>query len=499
MNIFKKIFVFIFVLLGSSLLIGCDGSLFPNGNPIVVDDNQPTGVTITVPPHGSVIEVGKTVQLTATVAPQTADQSITWTSNNEEVATIDSNGLVSGVGPGRVKITATATATANSSKPKKAYAYFKVVLAPVEVTAITISGPIEVYVDGTIKLNYSLTPENATTEVTWSVDNPDLATIDANGKLTGKAVGLVKVTATSKNKVTNTHQVNVLARTIPPEEIIILGRNEIAIGKTVQLVVRTTPVGSINSVTWASSNPDVASVSETGLVHGISEGTTQISAVSTLNNSLQATFAIRIIDNSISIDFQQAVIDVIYQTKSSILGVSNYVFDSTLNQYKKSSIGSGFVYEVWFELTDKSIVHSIDDLVTFDDVEKYCYYLVTNKHVVEGSDALKIYLSEEDREIPATLMQYDDKVDLAVVYFEHNRYLKPLVLGDSDLMQSGEFAIAIGNPSGYEYSSSATFGIISHPKRYISDDTDDDGINDWDAEYIQHDVAINPGNSGGPL
>ncbi|HQA19484.1 MAG TPA: PDZ domain-containing protein, partial [Bacilli bacterium] len=46
---------------------------------------------------------------------------------------------------------------------------------------------------------------------------------------------------------------------------------------------------------------------------------------------------------------------------------------------------------------------------------------------------------------------------------------------------------------------SATLGIVSHPKRYLSDDTDDDGINDWDAEYIQHDAAINPGNSGGAL
>jgi serine protease Do len=94
---------------------------------------------------------------------------------------------------------------------------------------------------------------------------------------------------------------------------------------------------------------------------------------------------------------------------------------------------------------------------------------------------------------------YDDKVDLAVIAFEHTKYIQPVEFADSNLVQRGNFAIAIGNPNGYEFYGSATFGIVSFPKRYMSDDTDDDGISDWDSEYIQHDVAINPGNSGGAL
>ncbi|HNZ50863.1 MAG TPA: trypsin-like peptidase domain-containing protein, partial [Bacilli bacterium] len=99
----------------------------------------------------------------------------------------------------------------------------------------------------------------------------------------------------------------------------------------------------------------------------------------------------------------------------------------------------------------------------------------------------------------ASLLGSDNKIDLAVITFNHHKYIQPLTFADSDLIKRGSFAIAIGNPSGYDYYGSATFGIISFPKRYLSDDTDGDNIGDWEQEYIQHDVAINPGNSGGAL
>jgi len=77
--------------------------------------------------------------------------------------------------------------------------------------------------------------------------------------------------------------------------------------------------------------------------------------------------------------------------------------------------------------------------------------------------------------------------------------MRPLEFADSNYLKKGMFAIAIGNPSGYEFYGSTTFGIISHPLRYISEDTNGNGTDDAENEYIQHNVAINPGNSGGPL
>lgn len=151
------------------------------------------------------------------------------------------------------------------------------------------------------------------------------------------------------------------------------------------------------------------------------------------------------------------------------------------------------------KLKDGSIINELEDLPNYDEVDKYFYYLITNRHVIEGSDQVKIYLHTIEKEIPATLVQYDDKVDIAVVYFEYSEYMKPLKFADSNPLRSGMNALAIGNPSGYDFSSSLTFGIISKPKVYLADDTDNDGVNDWDAEYILHQVPINPGNSGGPL
>ena len=83
--------------------------------------------------------------------------------------------------------------------------------------------------------------------------------------------------------------------------------------------------------------------------------------------------------------------------------------------------------------------------------------------------------------------------------FEYSKYIDPVDLGDSDELKKGQMVIAVGNPDGYEYYGSVTFGVISGPERYVSTDTDGDNTTDFSAEYIQHDVAINPGNSGGGL
>ena len=197
-------------------------------------------------------------------------------------------------------------------------------------------------------------------------------------------------------------------------------------------------------------------------------------------------------------DFEDLVVNVIEMVSPAVIGVTNYGA-LAINSSNPVGVGSGVIY--------KRVANLIDDELgeVNGNINTYTYYVITNKHVIEDSKSpttkqkLKVYLGDEDIYVNAIELGKDSKVDLAVLKFNHTTLIQPVVMGDSNNLRKGSFAVAIGNPDGYNFYGSATFGIVSHPKRYMSDDTDNDGINDFDAEYIQHDVAINPGNSGGGL
>ncbi len=114
-------------------------------------------------------------------------------------------------------------------------------------------------------------------------------------------------------------------------------------------------------------------------------------------------------------------------------------------------------------------------------------HIITNNHVVENVDDIEVMFSD-GRVEKARLVGADAVADLAVLKVD-NPKVKPLKLGDSDLVQAGDFVLAIGNPFGFE--ETVTNGIISskgRPNRV-------DGFGD----LLQTNAAINPGNSGGPL
>lgn len=192
-------------------------------------------------------------------------------------------------------------------------------------------------------------------------------------------------------------------------------------------------------------------------------------------------------------NFGEPIVPIAEKASQSVIGVSNYIDNN------RQGIGTGVIYKVEAVLKVGGIIVPYTDDIKQETVDKYIYYAVTNRHVIEDNDNIKAYLGDEDIEIEAEFLGSDDKVDIAIIKYSHENLYLPLEFGDSNLIKKGSFAIAIGNPSGYSFFGSTTFGIISHPQRYIREDTDDYGKDDEGAEYIQHNVAINPGNSGGPL
>ena len=117
-------------------------------------------------------------------------------------------------------------------------------------------------------------------------------------------------------------------------------------------------------------------------------------------------------------------------------------------------------------------------------------YIVTNNHVISGSDHVKITLFDGS-EYKAKVVGIDATTDLAVLKIEADG-LRAAALGDSDALQVGEGVVAIGNPLGATLAGSVTSGIVSALNRDIT-------TNGFSQTYIQTDAAINPGNSGGAL
>jgi Do/DeqQ family serine protease len=117
--------------------------------------------------------------------------------------------------------------------------------------------------------------------------------------------------------------------------------------------------------------------------------------------------------------------------------------------------------------------------------------IITNAHVVNGADTVSVTL-KDGRTFQGKVVGKDELTDVAVVKIQANN-LPTVTLGNSDQLQPGQWAIAIGNPLGLD--NTVTTGIISATGR----SSNQVGVPDKRVEFIQTDAAINPGNSGGPL
>ena len=113
---------------------------------------------------------------------------------------------------------------------------------------------------------------------------------------------------------------------------------------------------------------------------------------------------------------------------------------------------------------------------------------ITNAHVVRDAETVKVQL-HDGREFIATGWKTDPRSDIAIVRFDGPSDLRAIEFGDSDVMEIGDWVLAVGSPFGFDMT--VTAGIISGKKRGL-------GLNGRE-NFLQTDAAINPGNSGGPL
>lgn len=115
-------------------------------------------------------------------------------------------------------------------------------------------------------------------------------------------------------------------------------------------------------------------------------------------------------------------------------------------------------------------------------------YIITNLHVVDEADSIKVKLMGDKVEYKAKLIGSDPEIDIAIIKIDAGKKLPPVKIANSDGVQVGDWAVAIGAPFGLE--STVTVGIISALSRDVGEQLQ---------RFIQTDAAINRGNSGGPL
>lgn len=350
---------------------------------------------------------------------------------------------------------------------------------------------ISIKVGDTILLHTSISGD-----VTWSSSNENVATVSNDGIVRGVSIGLATITAKVGAKESSTI-ISVESANLKPQ-IEIIGSQNLTVNSTAILTAYISNTTTIPKVFWDSSNKSIATVDANGVVTGVAGGIVTITATIYLDEVISKDFTILVTDPSTSTDIvnneinnktyeivgdldltkiNDTVVNMVDNVIGSVVGVSNYqyapTFPGSSSKLQLAGVGSGVVISK----------------VQLDT--GYRYYVLTNYHVVEDRNEVRIYFGENEDEIIADVnIVANNKLDLAVVSFVSTKEIQPLKFGSADTVEAGDFVVAIGNPTGYDFFRSVTFGMVSYNLRELEGET---------SVYIQHDAAINPGNSGGPL
>ena len=178
----------------------------------------------------------------------------------------------------------------------------------------------------------------------------------------------------------------------------------------------------------------------------------------------------QIIENVSKLDYtENSIADSVEKAYDAVVVVVSY------NNGQKISTGTGFIYK-----KDNSKA-----------------YIMTNNHVIDGSDEVKIIRSDNEI-INASIVGGETYSDIAVINIPEKEAISVIDIGDSSDIRLGDTVFTIGSPLGEAYSGTVTKGILSGKDRMV-EVSFSGTTSDYYMKVLQTDAAINPGNSGGPL
>ena len=326
--------------------------------------------------------------------------------------------------------------------------------------------------------------------VEWKSGDTSIALVSENGYVEAVSSGDTVISATLGDYICLI-KLHVVDRDDSYNvNIEINGLQTVVINETITLKATVIPSSYNQSVRWTTSDSNIATVSNDGIVKGILPGVVTISAISTKNENIRKDIVVLVRTGS-------GIQDIIYNYINQNTYITTGEYDLTalsnktvelVKNVEKSVIGVTNQYYSNGVLTTGTGTAGIYKVETIEGGYKYTAF--TNHHVIENSVKAQVYLGDVDEYVNCNIIKSDETMDLAIITFEYDKYYEPLKLGTIGSISAGEFVIAIGNPGGYTYYGSVTFGMISSINR---------NMNENDVVYVQHDAPINPGNSGGPL
>ena len=213
---------------------------------------------------------GENRTLKATVQPENAtEKTVQWTSSDNAVATVDQDGTVTATGGGKATISATSGGVSASCS----------VDVYVPVTSISLSANLISLAKGSFAvLTATVSPDDAMDKtVQWSSDNPAVATVDQNGKVTAVDVGKAKITASAGGFSATC---SIICISIPVSSVV-LDKTILSLAKGSSEILKATVLPSDatdKSVQWSSDNPSVATVDQNGTVTAVNSGDATITA-----------------------------------------------------------------------------------------------------------------------------------------------------------------------------------------------------------------------------
>lgn len=214
--------------------------------------------------------VGQKITLTATTSPEIVTEKVTWKSRNEDVAKVDNNGNVTGIGKGVVEIIAQ-----NPGGTIQAVCTVTVKINPTEIRLNYSKLVLDKNSSNIPKLEATILPDTpyVNDSIAWDSSNKNVVTVE-NGNLTLIGNGEAQITVSTENGLTAT--CDVVVETSIISIAVSSTSKKMEVNQTAQLTATVTPADATEKVQWTSSNTDVATVNNTGLVTAKASGTTTI-------------------------------------------------------------------------------------------------------------------------------------------------------------------------------------------------------------------------------